>query len=267
LGAPPGLNPRLTRNAIARQVSPTAWFLEIPPGPAGEYRLSQLDDYSNLSRRGFPWRAPLRLRLQARVSQAALPGTWGFGFWNEPFGLALGFGGGARRLPALPNAAWFFFASPENYLSLRDDLPAHGALAATFQSRNIPTPLLAFFTPAALLLALPPAARLLRQLGRRFIHQSASSLDVDVTAWHAYEIDWSLQQVSFYLDEQLVFQTGVVPQGPLGLVLWIDNQYASLPSDGRLRYGTLAYPESAWLEIEQLALKSINRPTGNKPFM
>jgi hypothetical protein len=46
------------------------------------------------------------------------------------------------RLPALPNTAWFFFASPPNYLSLRDDLPAQGALAAVFRSPRLPASLL-----------------------------------------------------------------------------------------------------------------------------
>jgi hypothetical protein len=168
--------------------------------------------------------------------------------------MSLGYGGGARRFPALPNAAWFFFASPENYLSLRDDLHASGYLAATFQASLIPAPLLAPIAPAAPLLALPPAARLLRRLGRRFVRQSAAAVTLDVTAWHRYEIEWTLEQVTFRLDDRLVFQTRTVPHGPLGLVIWIDNQYAALPPHGRLRYGTLAHSETAWIEIDRLEL-------------
>jgi len=252
VGAAFELKPRLTKNARAERPSETAWRLEIPPGPAGAYRLAQLDDYSALGRRKFPWWHPVRLSLRARASQAALPGTWGFGFWNDPFSLSIDFGGGARRLPALPNAAWFFFASPENYLSLRDDLPASGYLAATFQSSLIPAPLMALVALAAPFLALPPAARLVRRLGRRFVRQAAAGLTLDVTAWHRYEIEWTHQQVAFRLDERLAFQTEVVPQSPLGLVIWIDNQYAALPPHGRLRYDTLAHSASAWIEIDEL---------------
>ena len=252
MGAAFELKPRLTKNARAERPSETAWRLEIPPGPAGAYRLAQLDDYSALGRRKFPWWHPVRLSLRARASQAALPGTWGFGFWNDPFSLSIGFGGGARRFPALPNAAWFFFASPENYLSLRDELPASGNLAATFRSSLIPTPLLAPVALLAPFLALPPAARLLRRLGRGFVRQSAAGLALDVTAWHRYEIEWTHQQVAFRLDDRLVFQTEVIPHGPLGLIIWIDNQYAALPPHGRVRYGTLAHSASAWIEIDQL---------------
>ncbi|HSF80348.1 MAG TPA: hypothetical protein VLA49_03905 [Anaerolineales bacterium] len=252
MGATPKLRQNLTKDAQAVRTSETTWRLEVPPGPAGSYRLSQLDDYTNLNRREFPWQPPVHLRLRARASQAAIPGTWGFGFWNDPFSLAFGLGGGTRRLPALPNAAWFFFASPQNYLSLRDDLPANGCLAATFQSRNIPSPLLAPVALALPLLFLPPAARLLRRLGRRFFNQSAADLVFDVTAWHQYEIEWTAGQVIFRCDNRLVHQTGIVPHGPLGLVIWVDNQYAAFPPLGQLRYGTLPAAESCWIEIDQL---------------
>src|SRR5512144_3136865 len=114
------LIPRTTSGAQVVRLTSGGWRLEIPAGSAGRYRLAQLDDYSNLPRRAFPWQAPLSLSLRARASQSSLPGTWGFGLWNDPFALSLGFGG-ERRIPALPNAAWFFFASAPNYLSLRDD--------------------------------------------------------------------------------------------------------------------------------------------------
>jgi len=57
---------------------------------------------------------PCTFSLHARLSGTDLPGTWGFGLWNDPFGLSLGFGGQAARLPALPQAAWFMHASPPN---------------------------------------------------------------------------------------------------------------------------------------------------------
>ena len=138
----PDLIPIHTRAAQVHALAPGAWRLEIPAGAAGRYRLAQVDDYHRLRRRDFPWRPPLRLSLRARASAPDLPGTWGFGLWNDPFSLSMGLGGAAQRFPALPNAAWFFFASPPNYLSFRDDLPAQGFLAATFQAPAIPAPLL-----------------------------------------------------------------------------------------------------------------------------
>lgn len=256
MGTAPELRHNLTADAQVRQISEHGWHLQIPPGPAGQYRLSQLDDYAHLKRHEFPWHPPVHLRLKARASQTSLPGTWGFGLWNDPFSMTMGFGGGTRRLPTLPNAAWFFFASPENYLSLRDDLPASGSLAATFQSRYIPAPLLAPVALALPLLLLPPMVRLLRRLGRNVVKQSAAELDLDVTAWHSYAIEWTSRRIVFRLDNQVISQTNLAPAGPMGLVIWIDNQYAALTPGGRLRYGTLAHSTRAWIEIDELQIIS-----------
>ena len=262
------LQPNITLGAEVTRIASDAWHLEIPPGLTGQYRLAQLDDYHRLPRRAFPWHPPLSLSLQARASHKSIPGTWGFGLWNDPFGLAFLRGGGVR-LPALPNAAWFFFASPPNYLSLRDDLPAQGALAATFQSPGwssilfLPTILL---TP---LLLIRPVVRGVRRLVSRVVQQDAVALPIDPMERHAYRIDWSTDRTIFYMDGKLVLETTVVPGGPLGLVMWVDNQYAALPPDGRMGYGTLPDPQPAWIEVDDLMINqsgaAIAPPQQNEP--
>ena len=132
------LTPHSTSRASITQ-SETGWHMQIPAGLSSNYRLAQLDDYAVLHRQKFPWVTPTSLRLRVRVSSNSIPGTWGFGFWNDPFSMFLGLGGMKRSLPVLPNAVWYFYASQENYLSFRDDKPSNGLLAATFQSRNIPS--------------------------------------------------------------------------------------------------------------------------------
>jgi hypothetical protein len=236
----PELKPNLTRGARVEPLAAGGWHLEIPAGLANHYRLAQVDDYRAFSRRKLPWRAPLRLSLQARVSATDLPGTWGFGLWNDPFSLSMGLGGAAQRFPALPEAAWFFFASPPNYLSFRDDLPAQGFLAQTFCSPHIPSPLLALAAPGLGLAVLPGGAQLVRRVLRGLVKQSAALTAGDVTEWHTYTIDWQLDGVIFGVDGRVIHETPLAPQGPLGLVLWIDNQYAALPPKGRLRFGRLA---------------------------
>ena len=235
-----------------------AWRLSVPAGAGGKYRLAQLDDYSGLPRHLFPWDSPLALSLRARASAVALPGTWGFGLWNDPFSLSLGFGGGTRRFPALPNTAWFFHASPPNYLSLRSDLPAQGFLTATFRSPILPAPLLAALSPALFLFTLPPAARLLRRLAGQVIRQDAALVDaastINVTDWHSYQIDWNPDSVVFSVDGETILNTPVSPHGPLALVLWIDNQYVALPPNGRLSFGALPNLQPAWIEIGDLYL-------------
>ena len=242
-----------------RQIEAGAWRLEIPAGPAGRYRVAQLDDYGRRKRRDFPWRAPFIMQLEARASSIDSPGTWGFGLWNDPFGMAVLGGGELLRLPVLPNTAWFFFAAPQNYLSLRDDWPAvggqpaHGALAGVFRSPRWPSWLLAPGALALPLLLLPPAARLLRRLARRIVREQAAALDIDPTAWHTYQIEWKPQGVKFSVDGKSVLETPLAPQLPLGAVLWIDNQYAEFTPQGKVGYGMLAGEQEEWVEVRGLA--------------
>jgi hypothetical protein len=156
------------------------------------------------------------------------------------------------RLPALPNAAWFFFASPPNFLSLRDDLPGRGALAMTFCSPRWPSALLALGAPALPLFFWSPAAGLLRRVAQRFVRQSAVALDLDPTDWHTYHLAWHPDRVIFSVDGSPALETKTAPAGPLGLVMWIDNQYAALPPSGRLTFGSLANPAEAWIELAGL---------------
>lgn len=140
---------RATAGAAVTEISPESWRLSLPEGKAGVYRWAQLDDYLHLDRSAFLWRSPVKLTVSARVLTAHVPGTWGFGFWNDPFSISAGIGGTCRRLPALPNCAWFFYASPDNYLALHDTHPAQGFLAATFSSPLIPPVFNGGWTPRA----------------------------------------------------------------------------------------------------------------------
>lgn len=225
-----------------------AYRLTIPAGPTGQYRLAQLDDYAKMPRRRFPWRPPLRFRLSARASSESIPGTWGFGLWNYPFGMSLGFSEDGFRLPALPNAAWFFQASKENYLSFGDDTAGNGFLAQTFRSPAF-HPLL---IPAGL--ALPFSRKTTRRLLGRVIGEDGARLSVDVTEWHGYQLDWHEDQVTFGVDDTQIFESPVSPSPPLGLVIWVDNQYAAFTPEGKIGFGVLENPEPAWLEIKDIEI-------------
>lgn len=239
-----------TPGAQMRLLGPSGWHLEIPPGPAGRYRCMQLDDYAGLPRARFHQQAPFVLELRARVSAPDLPGTWGFGLWNDPFSAGILIQGSIARLPALPNAAWFFHASPPSHLALSDGHPARGFLAAVFRSPLIPTLLLLPAVPGAVLLAWPAAARPLRRLAARVVRDDAVRQDVDVTSWHNYRLEWHKEFACFVVDGREVFQTALAPLGRLGLVIWIDNQFAAFGPDGKPRAGLLAQSEPAWLEVE-----------------
>lgn len=232
-----------------------SWRLEIPASTRRGYRVAQLDDHGDLFRRDFPWLPPLRLRLQARVSTQLIPGTWGFGLWNDPFNFLLAYNRLVPRLPTLPDAAWFFHASPHNYLSFRNDLPANGFLAATFASKKIPPAFLAFASPILALTLYQGTSQVVRKLIRRVVHQDATQLHTDVTEWHDYLMEWDHSQVMFTLDGKQIMQTTISPRGPLSLVIWVDNRYAALPPHGRLGYGVLPNPEAAWMEIREFSIQ------------
>jgi hypothetical protein len=59
------------------------------------------------------------------------------------------------------------------------------------------------------------------------------------------------------VDGETVLLTRISPLGPLGLVIWIDNQFAAIPADGRLRSGTLESIDNNWVVISQLSLSML----------
>ncbi len=221
------------------------YLMKIPAGDSYAYRFAQIDDYFGLPRRKFPHHA-LTLSLRARTSSSTIPGTWGFGLWNDPFGMSLGFGANRFRLPTLPNAAWFFGASAENHLSFSDK-PAQGFLAQSFRSPKFHASLI----PAGMLL--PFSAKTTRRMLSKVIAEDSSALGVDVTQWHSYKLEWSESRVAWYLDEVQVSESPVSPNPPLGLVIWIDNQFAAFKPDGKIGFGVLEGGEE-WLEIEDLVM-------------
>ena len=263
------LIPRHSPGASVEEISHgNKYRLLIPAGTVTRYRLAQLDDYAKKPRGKFPLRSPLILTLSARASSQSIQGTWGFGLWNDPFGLSLGFGGNPFRLPALPNAVWFFGASKESYLSFKElrpssslrsahsspdalqerELAANGFLAQTFRSPR--------FHPSLILagLALPFSRKLTRRLLGKIIDEDGIRLSVDVTQWHRYKLEWRENRVLFSVDNIPVFESHVSPHPPLGLVIWIDNQYAALTPEGKIGFGVLENPEPAWLEIDELSV-------------
>lgn len=243
------LKPRLSHDAAIEPTS-RGWRLTIPSGPARGYRLSQLDDHAHIARQKYPYSPPLVFELKARVSSASVPGTWGFGLWNDPFGFSFGPGDDFLRLPALPNALWFFFASPKSYLSFRDDKPAQGFLAQIFRSPRFHSSVIAAG------LVLPFSRRRARQLLSRVIDEDSAAVSVDVTQWHRYRLEWGPTRSAFWVDEALALESPVSPNPPLGLVIWIDNQYAAFTPQGKLRWGVEANPRSEWLEIENIELRT-----------
>jgi hypothetical protein len=219
---------------------------------ARRYSNSQIDDYQGLARRRLSWRPPLRMTVRARFSHdaAELLGTAGFGFWNDPFWMT------GRRRPALPRVVWFFYASPPSNMKLDLNTPGHGWKAATLDTMRLPFFLLAPTAPLAVpLMNVRPLYCRLWPIAQRAIGVSEAALEVPMTAWHTYVIDWGADRVLFSVDGRPVLESGSSPQGPLGLVMWLDNQYAVVTPWGRFGYGLLESSEKQWMEVDTLFIE------------
>ena len=221
------------------------------------YADAQLDDTQNLPRSSLRWRPPLRFSVRARVSIPAPLGTFGFGFWNDPFSLSLGMGGAARKLPAAPQCAWFFYGSPPLDLPLAENIPGCGWKAATLRFRNIPAPLLAPLAFGGILLAsLPPARRWALGQARRFYRAKERLLELDPSEWHTYAIEWRAGMAGFFVDGVEMFRSLHPPLPPLGLVFWIDNQFAVASPEKGFGFGFLPLEREQSLELEAARIET-----------
>ena len=217
---------------------------------ATAYSDGQLDDYGAT---GLRWSPPLTLTVRARLGGShggGIHGTAGFGLWNDPGGARL------KRL-ALPRAVWFFYASPPSNLALDSLVPGVGWLAMTFDASQLRTLALLPFAPLGLLLMQGAwLRRALWPIAQWALGVRQMPLQVDPSAWHTYRIEWQPRRVAFWVDDALVLETPLSPRGPLGLVLWIDNQYAIVTPRGVVRGGLLDASGEQWLDIADLHVTS-----------
>lgn len=219
---------------------------------SAEYTDAQIDDYQGLRRRDFPWRPPLILTVRARFSHPwdQMGGTAGFGFWNDPFAMT------GRRIPSLPRAIWFFCASHPSNMKLDLHTPGQGWKAATIDALRWSFLLLLPAAPLAVpLMNIRPVYRALWPLGQRIVGVNEASVDVAMTEWHTYVVDWGTETARFWVDEVLVLDCDTPPRGPLGFVMWLDNQYAVVTPWGRLRLGLLDAPGTRWMEVDTLLIE------------
>jgi len=52
-----------------------------------------------------------------------------------------------------------------------------------------------------------------------------------------------------------VLEDAPSPRGPLGFVMWPDNQYMVVKPWGRFGWGLLKAPGRQWLEVDRLVIK------------
>lgn len=229
------------------------------PANRQSYADAQLDDYQGLRRSDFPWRPPLEMSLRARASVARPLGTLGFGFWNDPFSLTIGGGGAARRLPAPPQALWFFYGSQPNDMAFPGGERGAGWKASCLRSMELPTWLLAAPALAAYLLSHVPWLRgPVMRTALQQIRAQEQALELDLTTWHSYRLAWRAAAAAFYVDGEQVLQAEHPHPGPLGFVAWIDNQYAVISPERGLRFGVLNTEVEQRLELDDLLIAPLS---------
>ncbi len=234
--------------------------MTLPAVQQGHYADAQIDDYGQRSRATFPWQPPLRMEVRARSSLPAataestatslgiLRGTAGFGFWNYPFSVR-------GDILMLPEAIWFFYASPPSNMALVPGVPGWGWKAQVVHAMR----------PGALLAVLPtalttgwglltrntaPASRWMQRLSGA----SETLLNVAMTAWHTYTLEWQTSVAHFWVDGQHVLSVPNPPVRPLGFVAWLDNQYAVATPRGNLHFGTVT-SDPQWLELDAVKIE------------
>ncbi len=236
----------------ALEATGSSWRLINQASDAQRYTDAQIDDYQGLRRRDLHWKPPLTLTVRARFSHPAgeLVGTAGFGFWNDPFVMTAG-----TARPALPRAIWFFYASPDSDMKLDLETPGHGWKAATMDASRLPFLLLAPTAPLAVpLMNIRPLYRALWPVGQRAIGVREALIDAPMTEWHTYELRWEVGRAIFRVDDQTVLAADTSPRGPLGFVMWIDNQAMVATPWGRFAYRLLPIPRPQWMEVAVLRI-------------
>lgn len=227
--------------------------LIIPPTTSAGYVDAQLDDYEHDLPRTFVNTPPRHLRMRARFSHnaGALKGTAGFGFWNHPFTRE----GGVLEAP---QNAWFFYGSPESDMQLAKGVPGHGFKAASLSSplpgRNA-SGLRAGVSKVVmaagnLALRIPGVSTLAMTAARSLITPQERLLDLDMTQWHDYALDWRPHEATFSVDGSVVMRVPKPPQIALGFAAWVDNYRATATAAGQYEFAFVDVPETQWLELE-----------------
>ena len=228
----------------------------------GQYTDAQIDDYDNMPRVNYPWRPPLRMQVIARSSLPAatlssagedtafLRGTAGFGFWNYPFSVR-------GDILMLPEAVWFFYASPPSNMALVPGIPGWGWKAQVVHSMRpgslaATVPLAATIAFGLLTGETRPAAHWMQKVSGA----CEALLPVEMTEWHRYTLEWQRNGASFWVDDTLVLHSPHSPTRPLGFVAWLDNQYALATPRGVLRFGTISSGPQ-WLEMDSVKIESL----------
>lgn len=212
--------------------------------PAGYLCSAQLDDYICHAREDYPWEPPVTLRLRARTNlpSGELPGTTGFGFWNNMAPLW------NNHMEVFPNWIWFYYASPETRISPTASPPS-GWKASVVQGGPGGESAMAVNDS---LLRIPLIGK---YLGKVSMPAVETMLDGwDFSTWHDFEIIWNREVIHFRIDDEEVLEAHLRMTARLAFYAWIDNNYTGIRDNGDVVPGYLAIREEQALMIDHLEI-------------
>jgi hypothetical protein len=223
--------------------TPKGYLMKIPAGDSSAYRFAQIDDYFGLPRRKFPHHS-LTLSLRARTSSFPSPEHGASGCGTIPSACRLGLG----RIVWPPRPA-------QRGMVLRGV-----AGQSSFVQRQTRTGISRAKFPFAKISSSADTngfgISLFRAKATRNCWARSSTRTHPLSGWiqlNGMATGWSgvRSRVAWYVDDVRVFESPVSPNPPLGLVIWIDNQFAAFTPEGKISFGVLEGDEE-WLEIEDL---------------
>ncbi len=229
-------------------VMPDALRFVVAGVTTRRYANAQIDDYTGLPRERFPWRPPLRMTVVARIG-TPIAGTAGFGFWNAPIS-PLG-----KVLPVLPAAVWFFYASAPSDMPLARGVPGSGWKVATIDATTRQAWAWAPAAPLVVLMnRLPLLYRMVWPRVQRALAVSEAAIAPPDAMFREYTLEWFNGGARFFVEGQLVHEAMCAPQGPLGFVAWVDNQWLIATPDGRFGWGVHTVTGAQWMDVARVRI-------------
>ncbi len=145
-------------------------------------------------------------------------------------------------------------------MKLHADTPGWGWKAATIDASGWPFLALLPTVPLAVpLMHIRPLYRALWPIAQRAMRVSERLIHAPMAAWHVYHLEWGEQTAHFSVDGRTVLRCDTPPCGPLGLVIWLDNQLMVVTPQGEIRHGLVGKAETQWLEIDWLVVEPMRR--------
>ncbi len=239
-----GFDPHWVRFAIGHadiEHEPGIARFVVDGARAGELSDAEIDDHRTAPRWQLNWTPPLSLSVRARFSHTAgdLCGTAGFGFWNDPFDWV-------GNVESPPNALWFFYASPHSDMGFVRGMSGSGWKAGFLNGGRANR-----LTMAAgnFVFRLPGMSKLVFAAAETQMKAAERVIEVDMTQWHDYRVDWGRAEAVFSVDGVQVLRGANPPAVPLGFVAWVDNNATTMGPGKDFDFKRIEIPNRQWMEL------------------